>query len=74
MFQSKICSSFSCKLKDLTKIYYFSDGAASEYKNRKNFINVYYNKDDSGMEAKWHLFAMSHEKMHVMGLGEQFKC
>jgi hypothetical protein len=27
-----------------------------------NFINFCYCKDDSGMDAKWHFFAMSHGK------------
>ena len=29
-----------------TKIIYFSDGAASQYKNRKNFINLCHHRED----------------------------
>jgi hypothetical protein len=35
LFQSKLHSYLPGKLIDLTKIYYFSDGAASQYKNKK---------------------------------------
>ena len=30
----------------LQNIYYFSDGAVSQYKNRKNFINLCYHEED----------------------------
>jgi hypothetical protein len=52
LFQSKVCSFLSGELKDLTKIFCFSYGAASQYKNRKNFINLCYLKDDFGMDAE----------------------
>jgi hypothetical protein len=35
----------SGKLKDLTEIYYFSDSAASQYKNMTGFSNLHH-KDD----------------------------
>jgi hypothetical protein len=55
-FVSKQLYSFpSGKLKDLSIIYYISDGAAS-YNNGKNFINLCYHKDDSCMDAKSHLY------------------
>jgi hypothetical protein len=59
LFQSKLCSFFSGKLKYLTKFYYFSDGAASQYKNRKNFIKLFYHTDNFGMDAEWHFSATS---------------
>ena len=31
---------------------YFSDGAASQYKNRKNFLNLCYHKEDFGVKAE----------------------
>jgi hypothetical protein len=62
LFQSKLCSFVSGKLEDLTKIYCFSDGIALQYKNRKNFINLCYHKNDFGMDAEWHFFAASHGK------------
>jgi hypothetical protein len=39
LFQSKLHSYLPGKLIDLTKIYYFSDGTASQYKNTKSIIN-----------------------------------
>jgi hypothetical protein len=51
LFQNKLGSFLSSKSKDLTKIYYFPDGAASKYKNRNNFINIWYHKDDFGEDT-----------------------
>ena len=36
------------------KIFYFSDGAASQYKNRTNFINLCNHEVDFGIQAEWH--------------------
>ena len=44
------------------KLIYFSDGAASQCKNKKNFINLAYHEEDFGMPAEWHCFATSHGK------------
>ena len=43
-------------------LYYFSDGAASQYKNRKNFLNLCYHQSDFGISAQWHFSATSHGK------------
>ena len=41
LFQKRLIASLKRKLSsDPQKIYYFSDGAASQYKNRKNFMNL----------------------------------
>ena len=48
------------------KIYYFSDGAASQYKNRKNFINLCLHEADVGVPAEWHFSATSHGKRAYM--------
>lgn len=37
LFQSKLCSLLSGKLKNLTKIYYFPDNTASQYKKGETF-------------------------------------
>ncbi len=55
------------------KIIYFSDGAASQYKNRKNFLNLCHHKDDFGMSAEWHFSATSHGKGACDGLGGTVK-
>ena len=54
-------------------IYYFSDGAASQYKNRKNFLNLCYHQDDFGIPAEWHFSATSHGKGACDGLGGTVK-
>ena len=72
--------SFITFLKDLLparlhpkNIIYFSDGAASQYKNRKNFLNLYHHKDDFGVKAEWHFSATSHGKGACDGLGGTVK-
>ena len=55
------------------KIYYFSDGAASQYKNFKNFSNLLYHEEDFGMCAEWHFFATSHGKNACDGVGRTVK-
>ena len=57
-----------------SKIMYFSDGAAGQYKNRKNFGNLLFHKDDFfGIEAEWHFFATSHGKNACDGIGGSTK-
>ncbi len=55
------------------KIVYFSDGAGSQYKNRKNFVNLCHHKDDFGISAEWHFSATSHGKGACDGLGGTVK-
>lgn len=55
------------------KIIYFSDGAASQYKNRKNFINLCHHELDFGISAEWHFSATSHGKGACDGLGGTLK-
>ena len=52
---------------------YFSDGAASQYKNRKNFINLCHHEEDFGIPAQWHFSATSHGKGACDGLGGTVK-
>ena len=73
-------SSFIAFLKELLparlhpkKIIYFSDGAAPQYKNRKNFLNLCHHKDDFGVKAEWHFSATSHGKGACDGLGGTVK-
>ena len=55
------------------KIVYFSDGAASQYKNRKNFINLSHHEEDFGISAEWHFSATAHGKGACDGLGGTVK-
>lgn len=55
------------------KIYYFSDGAPQQFKNFKNFVNLYYHDDDFGISAEWHFFATAHGKGPCDGIGGTVK-
>ncbi|MCG8620798.1 MAG: hypothetical protein MJE68_02200 [Proteobacteria bacterium] len=55
------------------KIVYFSDGAASQYKNRKNFINLCNHEADFGIQAEWHYSVTSHGKGASDGVGGTVK-
>lgn len=55
------------------KIIYFSDGAASQYKNKYNFINLLKHEEDFGVKAEWHFFATSHGKGACDGIGGTVK-
>ena len=57
----------------LQKIYYFSDGAASQYKNRKNFINLCYHEEHFVLPAQCHFSATSHGKGACDGVGATVK-
>ncbi|KAE8736817.1 hypothetical protein FOCC_FOCC017727, partial [Frankliniella occidentalis] len=57
----------------LKHIYYFSDGAASQYKNRKNVANLRMHFNDFGLTAEWHYFATSHGKGPCDGVGGTLK-
>ena len=54
-------------------VYLISDGAASQYKNRKNFINLCNHKADFDIAAEWHFSATSHGKGACDGLGGTVK-
>ena len=55
------------------KIIYFSDGAASQYKNLKHFINLCSHQADFGISTEWHFSATSHGKGACDGLGDTVK-
>lgn len=57
----------------ISKIIYFTDGSAAQYKNKKNFINLCYHIEDFGIPAEWHFFATSHGKGPSDGLGGTIK-
>ena len=55
------------------KVYYFSDGAAAQYKNCKNFITLCHHVVDFGIPAEWHFFTTSHGKSACDGVGGTVK-
>lgn len=74
LFQKSFITFLKTRLPSFPKkIYYFSDGAAAQYKNRKNFINLCYHEADFGIHAEWHFFATSHGKGACDGVGGTIK-
>lgn len=58
---------------NLNKIYFMSDGAASQYKNRKNFSSLCQFKKNYDIDVEWHFFATSHGKGPCDALGGTIK-
>ncbi len=58
---------------EVKKIYYFSDGAGSQYKNKFNFLNLLNHEKDFGIKAEWHFFATAHGKGACDGIGGSVK-
>lgn len=58
---------------DIEKMYYFSDGSAAQYKNKKNFSNLCFHSQDFGIEAEWHFSATAHGKGACDGVGGTVK-
>ena len=50
-----------------------SDGAGSQYKNRKKFINLCLHQENFRVSAEWHFYATSHGKGACDGLGGTLK-
>lgn len=73
LFQTKLVEYLRRERKTTKKIIFFSDGAASQYKNRKNFLNICLFKQDFNFEAVWNFFATSHGKSPCDALGGSFK-
>lgn len=73
IFNKMICNFVKSFMSSPEKFYYFSDGAPSQYKNFKNFINLYFHFEDFGIEAEWNFFATSHGKGPCDGIGGTLK-
>ena len=72
-FQKCLVHFLKQNVENVCKLYYFSDGCAGQYKNRKNFSNLVSHKADFGIPAEWHFFATSHGKNSCDGLGGTVK-
>lgn len=57
----------------INRIVFFSDGAGSQYKNKKNFFQLCQYKATHGFDVEWHFFATSHGKGPCDGIGGAFK-
>ena len=73
LFQRQLVEYLKSTYGVITKITYFSDGCAGQYKNCKNFINLCYHLEDFGVPAEWHFFATSHGKGPCDGVGGTVK-
>lgn len=73
LFQEKLVDYLRNTRSATKKIIFFSDGAASQYKNKKKFLNLCLFKKDFKFEAEWHFFATSHGKSPCDALGGSFK-
>lgn len=58
---------------NVNKIIHFTDGAASQNKNYKNFLNLADHKNDFGISAEWYFFTTSHGKGPCDGIGGTLK-
>ena len=72
-FLSVVLNDIRAKHPNVTKCIYFSDGASSQYKNSRNFINLCHHNSDHGLEAEWNFFAPSHGKNPFDGIGDTVK-
>ena len=68
-FQTKVLTFLKQKFPGVRKVVYFSDGAAAQYKNFKNFTNLCFHERDFQLSAEWHFFATSHGKNICDGIG-----
>ena len=73
LFQKLLIDFLTTKITKPKRIFYFSDGCAAQYKNRKNFVNLCHHEQDFGMPAEWHFFATSHGKGPCDGVGGSVK-
>ena len=72
-FQKAMLEKVKLHLPQVKNIIYFSDGAAGQYKNCKNFINLCFHEKDFGVKAEWNFFATSHGKSPCDGVGGTVK-
>jgi hypothetical protein len=56
-------------LPHLEKEYYFSDGASSQYKDCKNFLNWCYHAEEFHAAVEWNFISTSHGKNPCDGIG-----
>ena len=73
VFQKHLLAKIKEVVPQVKKVVYFSDGASSQYKNRKNFANLCHHKKDFGLDAEWHFFATAHGKNACDGVGATTK-
>ena len=69
----KVCEYIKGNYQLITKVKYFSNVCAAQYKNYKNFLNLCYHYSDFDLETEWTFFATSHGKSAIDGIGGKIK-
>lgn len=72
-FLKKIITWLKIKNPLIKHIIMFSDGCASQFKNKYNFLNLMYTQDDFDVTMEWNFFCTSHGKNECDGLGGTVK-
>ena len=72
-FLSVVLKHIKSTMPNIKYIKYFSDGAASQYKNYKALINLNFHEKDHNLIAEHHFFATSHGKSPCDGIGGTIK-
>ena len=65
----KVCGYVKGIYRHITKVKYFSDGCAIQYKNYTHFLNPCHHYSDFNLEAQWNFFVTSRGKSAVNGIG-----
>lgn len=73
LFHQKMISFLRDNFDSIEKIFFFSDGAASQYKNKTNFHNLCEFEAKHKIKVEWHFFASYHGKGPCDGLGGTVK-
>lgn len=73
MFQEQLIFFMKQKFGQVQKIYYFSDGAPQQFKNRNAFTNLCYHMEDFHITAESNFFATAHGKGPCDGLAGSIK-
>lgn len=73
LFQKKVIEYIQENFRQVNQLTFFSDGAGSQYKNKKNFFNICQYKTKYGLLVGWHCFGTSHGKSACDGIGGTFK-
>lgn len=72
-FMSSIIRDIKERHPDIEDISIFSDGAASQFKQRFMFANITFYKEDFDVSVTWNFFASGHGKGAVDGVGGTIK-
>ena len=72
-FQPRLINDLKGQVPGLRKINYWSDGAASQYKNKKNFANIANHQQNYGVDCEWNFWASCYGKGPWDGIGGTLK-